>query len=98
MDQDSVHMVAASKVPMLKPGEYEIWRMRIEQYIQIDRHARWEVVNEWCNLQNNKNHGRMLRSWLEAIERIGGNVVHERLKGISLKEQYETSLLQLRDA
>ncbi|GJZ21242.1 hypothetical protein Tco_0558281 [Tanacetum coccineum] len=28
-------MVAASKVPMLKPGVYEIWRMRIEQYIQI---------------------------------------------------------------
>ncbi|GJV63402.1 hypothetical protein Tco_1474230 [Tanacetum coccineum] len=35
MDQDSIHMVAASKVPMLKPGEYEIWRMRIEQYIQM---------------------------------------------------------------
>ncbi|GKB02364.1 hypothetical protein Tco_0830453 [Tanacetum coccineum] len=30
MDQDSAHMVAASKVPMLKPGDYEIWRMRIE--------------------------------------------------------------------
>ncbi|GJV44157.1 hypothetical protein Tco_1428693 [Tanacetum coccineum] len=27
MDQDSAHMVAASKVPMLKPGEYEIWRI-----------------------------------------------------------------------
>ncbi|GJY77815.1 hypothetical protein Tco_0483616 [Tanacetum coccineum] len=26
MDQDSAHMVAASKVLMLKPGEYEIWR------------------------------------------------------------------------
>ncbi|GJR24304.1 ribonuclease H-like domain-containing protein [Tanacetum coccineum] len=28
MDQDSAHMVAASKVPMLKPGEYEIRRMK----------------------------------------------------------------------
>ncbi|GJV86979.1 ribonuclease H-like domain-containing protein [Tanacetum coccineum] len=35
MDQDSTHMVAASKVLMLKPGEYEIWRMKIEQYIQM---------------------------------------------------------------
>ncbi|GKE37716.1 hypothetical protein Tco_1461121 [Tanacetum coccineum] len=35
MDQDSVHMVDASKVPMLKPGEYKLWRMRIEQYIQM---------------------------------------------------------------
>ncbi|GJV42685.1 hypothetical protein Tco_1421125 [Tanacetum coccineum] len=39
MDQDSAHMVAASKVPMLKPGEYEIWRMRIEQYIEMKDYA-----------------------------------------------------------
>ncbi|GJX06494.1 zinc finger, CCHC-type containing protein [Tanacetum coccineum] len=39
MDQDSAHMVAASKVPMLKPGEFELWRMRIEQYIQMIDYA-----------------------------------------------------------
>ncbi|GKA13900.1 hypothetical protein Tco_0693546 [Tanacetum coccineum] len=37
-------MVAASKVPMLKPGEFEIWRMRIEQYIQMIDYALWEVI------------------------------------------------------
>nr|GEZ71920.1 ribonuclease H-like domain-containing protein [Tanacetum cinerariifolium] len=30
MDHDSIHMVAASKVPMLKPSKYELWRMRME--------------------------------------------------------------------
>ncbi|GJX85555.1 hypothetical protein Tco_0336329 [Tanacetum coccineum] len=44
IDQDSVHMVAASKVPMLKPGEFEIERMRIEQYIQMIDYALWEVI------------------------------------------------------
>ncbi|GKE35725.1 hypothetical protein Tco_1455047 [Tanacetum coccineum] len=44
MDQDSVHMVAASKVPMLKPGEYELWRMRMEQYIQMINYSLWEVI------------------------------------------------------
>ncbi|GJW27102.1 putative ribonuclease H-like domain-containing protein [Tanacetum coccineum] len=44
MDQDSTHMVAASKVPMLKPSEYEIWRMRIEQYIQMIDYALCEVI------------------------------------------------------
>nr|GEV42423.1 reverse transcriptase domain-containing protein [Tanacetum cinerariifolium] len=44
MDQDSAHMVAASKVPMLKPGEFEIWRMRIEQYIQMMDYALFEVI------------------------------------------------------
>ncbi|GKE12195.1 hypothetical protein Tco_1415746, partial [Tanacetum coccineum] len=50
MDQDSAHMVAASKVPMLKPGEYEIWRMRIEQYIQMIDYALWEVIENSTTL------------------------------------------------
>lgn len=44
MDQDSAHMVATSKVPMLKPGEYEIWRIRIEQYIHMIDYSLWEVI------------------------------------------------------
>ncbi|GJS62049.1 hypothetical protein Tco_0656833 [Tanacetum coccineum] len=44
MDQDSAHIVAASKVPMLKPGEYELWRMRMEQYIQMIDYSLWEVI------------------------------------------------------
>nr|GEW25353.1 ribonuclease H-like domain-containing protein [Tanacetum cinerariifolium] len=44
MDQDSAYMVAASKVPMLKPGEYELWRMRMEQYIQMVDYSLWEVI------------------------------------------------------
>ncbi|GJS27377.1 hypothetical protein Tco_0487997 [Tanacetum coccineum] len=47
---DSAHMVAASKVPMLKPGEYEIWRMRIEQYIQMIDYALWEVMENGATL------------------------------------------------
>nr|GEW86201.1 hypothetical protein [Tanacetum cinerariifolium] len=46
-------MVAASKVPMLKPGEYEIWRMRIEQYIQMIDYALWKVIeNDQVDLAN----------------------------------------------
>ncbi|GJT78154.1 hypothetical protein Tco_1044879 [Tanacetum coccineum] len=50
MDQDSAHMVAASKAPRLKPGEYEIWRMRIEQYIQMIDYALWEVIENGATL------------------------------------------------
>ncbi|GKG45813.1 hypothetical protein Tco_0498259 [Tanacetum coccineum] len=50
MNQDSAHMVAASKVSMLKPGEYEIWRMRIEQYIQMIDYALWEVIKNGATL------------------------------------------------
>ncbi|GJU18087.1 ribonuclease H-like domain-containing protein [Tanacetum coccineum] len=44
LNQDSVHIVAASKVHMLKPGEYELWRMRMEQYIQMIDYSLWEVI------------------------------------------------------
>ncbi|GJU67865.1 ribonuclease H-like domain-containing protein [Tanacetum coccineum] len=37
-------MVAASKVPILKLGEFDLWRMRIEQYIQMIDYALWEVI------------------------------------------------------
>ncbi|GJY63065.1 hypothetical protein Tco_0464525 [Tanacetum coccineum] len=37
-------MVAASKVPMLKPGEYELWRMRMEQYIQMIDYSLSKVI------------------------------------------------------
>nr|GEU80374.1 hypothetical protein [Tanacetum cinerariifolium] len=40
-----MHMVAASKVPMLKPVEYELWRMRMEQYIQMVDYSLWEVID-----------------------------------------------------
>ncbi|GJU13743.1 putative ribonuclease H-like domain-containing protein, partial [Tanacetum coccineum] len=44
MDQDTTHMVAASKVHMLKLGEYELCRMRMEQYIQMIDYSLWEVI------------------------------------------------------
>ncbi|GKG43847.1 hypothetical protein Tco_0482940, partial [Tanacetum coccineum] len=44
MDSESANMVAASKVLMLKPSEFKIWRMRIEQYIQMIDYALWEVI------------------------------------------------------
>ncbi|GKE38524.1 hypothetical protein Tco_1461929 [Tanacetum coccineum] len=50
MDQDSAHMVAASKVSMLKQGEFELWRMRIEQYIQMIDYALWEVIENGATL------------------------------------------------
>ncbi|GJU76588.1 hypothetical protein Tco_1273658 [Tanacetum coccineum] len=50
MDQDSTHMVVASKVPMLKPGKYKMWRMRIEQYIQMIDYALWEVIENGATL------------------------------------------------
>ncbi|GJY57116.1 ribonuclease H-like domain-containing protein [Tanacetum coccineum] len=91
MDQDSAHMVAASKVPMLKPGEFEIWRMRIEQYIQMIDYALWEVIENGATLPKTTiiegvvtlkfNSIKDAKKLLEAVEkRFGGNA---EVKGMS---------------
>ncbi|GJV17115.1 hypothetical protein Tco_1362438, partial [Tanacetum coccineum] len=68
MDQDSAHMVAASKVPMLKIGEYEIWRMRIEQYIQMIDYALWEVTKNGATLPKTKFIGVMTKMPITTAE------------------------------
>nr|GFD55894.1 hypothetical protein [Tanacetum cinerariifolium] len=35
---------------MLKPAEFEIWRMRIEQYTQMIDYALWEVIENGATL------------------------------------------------
>nr|GEV88779.1 hypothetical protein [Tanacetum cinerariifolium] len=45
IDQDAVHIMATSKVPMHKPGEYELWSMRMEQYIHMVDYSLWEVID-----------------------------------------------------
>ncbi|GJV98025.1 ribonuclease H-like domain-containing protein [Tanacetum coccineum] len=36
--------VSALKVPVLKTREYDIWSMRMEQYLTFTDHALWEVI------------------------------------------------------
>ncbi|GJZ72793.1 hypothetical protein Tco_0636939 [Tanacetum coccineum] len=104
MDQDSVHMVAASKVPMLKPGEYELLRMRMEQYIQMVDYALWEVIENGNTAQKTTlvegvekvippttfNSIKDAKSLLQAVEkRFGGNAATKKTQRNLLKQQYE---------
>nr|GEU61150.1 hypothetical protein [Tanacetum cinerariifolium] len=63
MNQYSAHMVAASKVRMLKPGEYEIWRMRIEQYIQMIDYALWEFIKNGATLPKTPDMATLYGKW-----------------------------------
>ncbi|GJZ12207.1 putative ribonuclease H-like domain-containing protein [Tanacetum coccineum] len=82
MDQDSAHMVAASKVPMLKCGEFEIWRMKIEQYIQMIDYALLEAKARSTLMMGIPNEHQLkfnsikdAKKLLEAVEkRFGGNL------------------------
>ncbi|GKC44406.1 hypothetical protein Tco_1062128 [Tanacetum coccineum] len=44
MEAVSKPMVAAAKLPVLNPGDFELWKMRIEQYFLMTDYALWEVI------------------------------------------------------
>ncbi|GKB00889.1 ribonuclease H-like domain-containing protein [Tanacetum coccineum] len=44
MDLESTSNNTVAKFPLLKQGDYEMWKLRIEQYFQIQDYALWEVI------------------------------------------------------
>ncbi|GKB35371.1 putative ribonuclease H-like domain-containing protein [Tanacetum coccineum] len=41
MDTQSTQTI---KLPILQPGEYDLWKMRIEQYLQCINYTLWEII------------------------------------------------------
>ncbi|GJU98584.1 hypothetical protein Tco_1327855 [Tanacetum coccineum] len=41
---ETSQMVSALKLPILKTGKYDLWRMKMEQYLTFTDHALWEVI------------------------------------------------------
>ncbi|GKG46126.1 hypothetical protein Tco_0498572, partial [Tanacetum coccineum] len=44
MEAVSTPMVVAEKLLVLNPGEFKLWKMRIEQYFLMTDYALWEVI------------------------------------------------------
>nr|GFA25696.1 hypothetical protein [Tanacetum cinerariifolium]GFA25703.1 hypothetical protein [Tanacetum cinerariifolium]GFA29526.1 hypothetical protein [Tanacetum cinerariifolium] len=94
MDQDAVHMVAASKVPILKPGvETTITLAITEEKVQrrIELKARSTLLMEIPNAHQLKFKSiKDAMSLLQAVEkRFGGNAATKKTKRNLLKQQYE---------
>ncbi|GKF49597.1 hypothetical protein Tco_0142848 [Tanacetum coccineum] len=41
---ETTQIVSTLKLPVLKTGEYDLWSMRMEQYLTFTDHALWEVI------------------------------------------------------
>ncbi|GKC04356.1 hypothetical protein Tco_0995966, partial [Tanacetum coccineum] len=94
MDQDSAHMVAASKVPMLKPGvmtEMPITSAEENAQRRLEVKARSTLMIGIPNEHQLKfNSIKDAKKLLEAIEkRFGGNVVTKKTQRNLLQQQYE---------
>ncbi|GJV29620.1 ribonuclease H-like domain-containing protein [Tanacetum coccineum] len=46
MDLESAQNNALTKPPLLKQGDYDTWRLRIESYIQLQDYALWEIIED----------------------------------------------------
>ncbi|GJX96572.1 putative ribonuclease H-like domain-containing protein [Tanacetum coccineum] len=44
MDLETVQNNAVAKLPLLKQSDYEMWRLKIEQYFQIQDYALWDII------------------------------------------------------
>ncbi|KAJ9565359.1 hypothetical protein OSB04_001325 [Centaurea solstitialis] len=44
LTMDTQETVLVSKVPMLKPNEFDMWKIRIRQYMLLTDYGMWEVV------------------------------------------------------
>nr|GEW05949.1 hypothetical protein [Tanacetum cinerariifolium] len=44
MDLLSTPVVSAAKLPILNPNEFDLWKMRIEQYFLMRDYSLWEVI------------------------------------------------------
>nr|GFD43474.1 hypothetical protein [Tanacetum cinerariifolium] len=40
----SSQVVSAAKLPILNPNEFDLWKMRIEQYFLMTGYSLWEVI------------------------------------------------------
>ncbi|GKB53102.1 ribonuclease H-like domain-containing protein [Tanacetum coccineum] len=44
MDLETAQTNTTAKLPLLKQGEYKMWKLRIEQYFQVQDYALWDVI------------------------------------------------------
>ncbi|GKB32836.1 hypothetical protein Tco_0872237 [Tanacetum coccineum] len=44
MDLETAQTNTTAKLPLLKQGEYDMWKLRTEQYFQVQDYALWDVI------------------------------------------------------
>ncbi|GKC12652.1 ribonuclease H-like domain-containing protein, partial [Tanacetum coccineum] len=73
---ETAQTTTTAKLPILKQGEYDMWRLRIEQYFQVQDYALWDYKDS--------------KTLFTAIQtRFGGNEATKKTQKTLLKQMYE---------
>nr|GFA58688.1 ribonuclease H-like domain-containing protein [Tanacetum cinerariifolium] len=100
MDSLSPQVVSAAKLPILNPNEFDLWKIRIEQYFLMTNYSLWEVILNGDSPiptrlvedkhQLNFNSHKDAKSLMEAIEKnFGGNTETKKVQKTLLKQQFK---------
>ncbi|GKA61979.1 hypothetical protein Tco_0935826 [Tanacetum coccineum] len=84
MDSQSTQTI---KLPILQPGEYDLWKMRMEEYLQCINYTIWEIVeNGNAPIVTKTVDGK---ETVAIKNRFGGNTATKKTQKNLLKQQYE---------
>nr|GEY10951.1 hypothetical protein [Tanacetum cinerariifolium] len=104
MDSLNPQVVSVAKLPILNPNEFDLWKMRIEQYCLMTDYSLWEKLARKNELkacgtllmalpdkhQLKFNSHKDAKTLMEAIEKhFGGNTKTEKFQKTLLKQQFE---------
>nr|GEX99831.1 hypothetical protein [Tanacetum cinerariifolium] len=82
-------VVSAAKLPILNPNEFDLWKIRIEQYLLMTDYSLWEVILNG----DSPIPTRVIddaKTLMEAIEkRFGRNKETKKVQKTLLKQQYK---------
>ncbi|KAJ9546745.1 hypothetical protein OSB04_019288 [Centaurea solstitialis] len=86
---DTQETVLVSKVPMLKPNEFDMWKIRIRQYMLLTDYGMWEVVENGPGADEGVAEGDAKSLWTALEKRFSGTKSTKRNQKAILKQQYE---------
>ncbi|GJV19739.1 ribonuclease H-like domain-containing protein [Tanacetum coccineum] len=92
----TAQITTTAKLPTLKQGEYNMWRLRIEQYFHVQDYALWDVIENENSFKpaakttTNVDVQRCHRHLFAAIQiRFGSNEATKKTQKTFLKQMYE---------
>nr|GEW58710.1 hypothetical protein [Tanacetum cinerariifolium] len=93
MDLECAQNNDVAKLHLLKQGDYEMWKLKIEQYFQVQDYALWDVKRmaiPSIQYQESQQMQMDAKTLFEAIQaRFGGNDATKKTQKILLKQMYE---------
>ncbi|GJV04410.1 hypothetical protein Tco_1337979 [Tanacetum coccineum] len=93
MDLESAQNNALAKLPLLKQGDYDTWRLRIESYIQLQDYALWEIIEDGNSFKPKKDKGKAIMIEDESVQKKSKKQMQKERLGheedIRLQEQID---------